>query len=154
MDNKLIFFLVTKKYNLVGCKAHDTLSCIRNKAFILGTAQMDNWSILYYNRRIISIRLSQHLLSSRHREKFGMRNRSVWRPCRENRRKKIMIVLKGRNVFLRRRPQRSNSVQNKRQGKSQGSEFNRRNSKSGRSRLRALILILIPACKWKQHALL
>ena len=65
-----------------------------------------------------------------------------------------MIRLKIRNGFWRMRPQSPYIVQNKRQGIRQRRAFNRKKSKAVKSRLRALILIFIPACQWKQHALL
>ena len=57
-------------------------------------------------------------------------------------------------IFGRMRPQLPNSVQNKRQGIRQGRAFISKNSKVGKIRLRAFILILIPACQLKQHTLL
>ena len=129
------------------------LNYLPSKAWILGISQPGAWFIPSQKRRMISIRLSHHLLLTRHREHFGIRRKSVWWTCKKKIRTKGTIRL-NRNGLWRMRLQRPNTIWNKNQRVGHGSSFIRKNSKVGKSRLREFILILVPAFRWKQYALL
>ena len=64
----------------------------------------------------------------------------MYRACKKKRRMKTTIRFLNKNGIWIMRPQRPNSIWNKRQVIRQGRAFNRKNRKAGKLRLRAFIL--------------
>ena len=70
--NKTISLSVMKKYNSAGYEAC-YIKLYKNKAYILGTAELCIWFIFSQKQRMKSTRLSRHFLMRRIRGQFKMR---------------------------------------------------------------------------------